>query len=151
MATKPLEGLGVDLKLIRRLCADDKVALDLIDKAVKGRQGNPTGHNQHTGGKGVIHPLSSSKRTPRRGKQLRRLRKDFPELHGQVLKGKLTVNECAIRAGIYPSRLSINTGSPASAAASIMRVIGKEYALRLIAELEGMVKNGQRDEVQHAR
>ncbi len=86
--------------MLQRLCADDKEALDLIDKAVQGNRGGNHG-NQYTSGKGVNHPLATSKPTPRTGKQLRRLRKDFPELHGQVLKGNLTVNEGAIRAEIF--------------------------------------------------
>jgi hypothetical protein len=38
----PLEGLGTDMATLRRLCHDDKEALDLLDKAVTSRQGQRT-------------------------------------------------------------------------------------------------------------
>ncbi len=122
VVTKPLEGLGADLDTLKRLCAGHQDVIDLIDRAEQGKHG---GDRKSERIKRVNHSLDTSKHTPRTSQLLRRLRKDYPELHGQVLKGKITVNEGAIRAGIYPSRVSINTRSPASAAASIIKVVGK--------------------------
>ena len=42
VTTPPLEGLGADLALVKRLCADDVEAADLLDRALQGRQGERT-------------------------------------------------------------------------------------------------------------
>jgi hypothetical protein len=144
VTTKPLEGLGADLKLLRRICADHKDVLDLIDGEVKGEHGGDRG-NQYTGGKGVIHPLATrvnhSKRD-RSTKHLRRLCKDFPSLHKQVLDGNLTVTEAANKAGFYPKRASISFISAASAAETIIKAGGEGFARELIDELEARLREG---------
>ena len=43
----------------------------------------------------------------RSGQHLRRLRKDFPSIHQQVIDGDKTVHEAAVEAGIYPARASV--------------------------------------------
>jgi hypothetical protein len=71
----------VDLKLIQRLCADDREALDLIDKATKGKQGERTDLFDNI--QDVAAPTGTSCASA-----LRRLRKDSPKLHAEVLARK---------------------------------------------------------------
>lgn len=40
VTTPPLEGLGIDIETIRRVCADDAETLDLLDKALQSEPGN---------------------------------------------------------------------------------------------------------------
>jgi hypothetical protein len=58
---------------------------------------------------------------------LRRLRKDRPDLHEKVLANDMTVTEAAVAAGIYPKRIAINLKSPKSAAATIRNNATPEF------------------------
>ena len=68
----------------RARCADDPEALDLLDRASQGRQGERT------------DLLNNVKEVPgypagnRSDTALRRLRKDRPDLHAEVLAGALS-------------------------------------------------------------
>jgi len=67
---------------------------------------------------------------------LRRLRKDFPELHKEVVNGKTTVQAAAIQAGIRTKQISINLQSSVSAARTIIKAGGSEYAMQIIEALK---------------
>jgi hypothetical protein len=84
------------------MCADDDKILDLIDQAVQGKKGNPTGANQHKGGNRKILPISTLQGKSRSTRYLRQLRKDAPEIHQDVVNGKTSVAVAAIQAGIQP-------------------------------------------------
>jgi hypothetical protein len=86
VTTKPLEGLGVDLKLIQRLCADDREALDLIDRVVEGKEGG-NGSNQHVATVSNIHSSTRPAGTTRQ-RALRKLRKDSPRPSRQSVSRK---------------------------------------------------------------
>jgi hypothetical protein len=91
-----LAGLGESLDLIKRLCRDDPAALDAIDRVCQRGKGNESGNNQHTiGTVDNVNNSTDSKERPTgnsRAAALRRLRKDRPDLHEQVLKGEKTTN-----------------------------------------------------------
>jgi len=73
----------------------------------------------------------------RSGQQLRRLRKDFPALHAEVIGGGLTVHEASVRAGVFPKRVSVNLSSPASAAKTLSGAAAPEFIgelARLLSE-----------------
>ncbi len=136
---KPLGGLGSDLKAIRRLCADDADALDSIDKATQGKHG---GDRKSEEIKGVIHPLDlGTLKRERNSKHLRRLRKDFPSLHKAVIQGELTVNAAAVKAGIYPTRATINLLSADSAARTILSSGSDEFVQSLMLALQKYSSN----------
>jgi len=126
---KPLAGLGESMALIKRLCRDDPAALDAIDKACQRGPGNPTpsGNNQHTRDKVKGENQSSyqgDEGNPKRDRStqfIRRLRKDFPDLHQRVLAKKMKVNEAAVEAGIAPRRVSVNLSDADSAARTLAK------------------------------
>jgi hypothetical protein len=83
VSTPPLEGLGIEFRLLKNLCRDDVEALDLLDQVTQSQSGNPTGNNQH----GIVNNINnSSKRDSPVGTSeaaaLRRLRKSAPGFHG---------------------------------------------------------------------
>ncbi len=131
---KPLEGLGSDVKTIQRMCSDDAETLDLIDRALK-EEAKHGGDRKSVSVKGMIHSLDATTRD-RSSQHLRRLRKDFPDLHKRVLKNELSVSQAAIEAGIYPKRISISVVSPKSAAGTILNAVDDDYIHRLIEELQ---------------
>jgi hypothetical protein len=114
VAEPPPQGLGVDIDTLKKLCLDDPVMVDIIDRETQ----RPAGGDPRTNG--VIHPIGEGTRD-RSTKHLRRLRKDFGDLHEAVMEGEASVTGAAIEAGIYPKRVSINLGSADSAAQTILR------------------------------
>jgi hypothetical protein len=99
VTTQPLAGLGADMAKLKAVCKDDLEALDLIDRAVQRKPGNPTGANQYTGGN-VRNPNVSPRPAPdTREDILRRLRAHAPELHARVLAREMTIAEAAREAG----------------------------------------------------
>ncbi len=121
VAAQPMKGLGADVALLRRICTGDNEAIDLIDKVEKRKRGNPTGANQHRRGNRKNLPISSPKKRDRSTQHLRQIRKDFPDIHKDVVDGKTSVGVAAIQAGIQARRVSINLQSPTSAARTIER------------------------------
>jgi hypothetical protein len=65
-----------DAGLLKRMCADDKEALDLIDGVEKNKDGNPTGANQYKSG--TVDNVNRTSRPDGNTRQhaLRKLRKD---------------------------------------------------------------------------
>lgn len=104
--------------------------MDLLDQATQTQHG---GDRKSEEIKGLNH--SFDKKRDRSGQNIRRLRKDFPDLHNQVLTGLKTVTEAAVEAGIYPQRISINTTSAHSAAESIRRNCDQTFIDDLITHL----------------
>jgi hypothetical protein len=126
--TPPLSGLGANIRLVRRLVSDDPVTLDLLDQAM---QKPPGGDKRSAEAREniirVIHPNDIEEKQDRSGKLIRRLRKDFPELHEQVLRGEKTETAAAVEAKIYPERIIVNLNKPESAAALLLAKASPEF------------------------
>lgn len=88
MTTPPTAGLGTDLSTLRKLCSGDRKALDAIDRATTSRQGARSDlvHNVNE-----VRPTGNSAPAA-----LRRLRKDKPDLHAQVLAGNHVEGRAAV-------------------------------------------------------
>lgn len=117
VTTAPLSGLGASVDLVRRIVANDPKALDLLDRALQ----NPTGVN-------VINarrPQGTAK-----DQALRKLRKDAPELHAEVLAGNLTAHAAMVQAGYRPHTFTVRP-DPSSAA----RALRKHMSPDQLAEL----------------
>lgn len=135
---KPLRGLGVDIGLVRRAVADDPGALDLLDQALAGRQGERTdlGNNVPEVGR----PEGNSK-----AKALRRLRKEADAGNGEaaglrdeVLAGRLSAHQAMVRAGFRPKTLTV----PADRPESIARTLRKHLTPDRLRELRELLAEG---------
>ena len=67
---------------------------------------------------------------------LRRLRKDYPELHKRVLAGELSANAAALEAGFRRPSVQITDADPAAAAERIRKKLGDDFADQLKLALE---------------
>lgn len=130
VTTPPLAGLGADIALVRRLIADDTEALDLLDRALLdgSRQGkrNDLVNN--------INEVTERPMGTSRDYALRKLRKDAPELHAEVLAGRLSAHAAMVKAGFRPPTFTVRADSPKSVAATLRRRLPRE-ALVEIARL----------------
>lgn len=125
VSTPPLKGLGSDLGLIRRVIGNDVEALDLLDRALQ----NPVGTNV------ASNNVTSQPAGNQRDKALRKLRKDAPELHEQVLAGSLTAHAAMVKAGYRPKTFTVRADNAASAA----RTLRKHLDPRQLAELAALL------------
>jgi hypothetical protein len=93
---KPAEGLGATYQNIRNLCQHCPTTLDLLDKAVKGKQGQRTDLKPN-----LVNNVHEVERPPGTSQQagLRKLRKhsegreDVAEAYKRVLAGEISVNK----------------------------------------------------------
>lgn len=131
VTTPPLRGLGSDMALLRRIVGDDPEAVDLLDQALQ----QPVGANQHTAGLDNIQahaPTGTSESAA-----LRRLRKDRPDLHAQVLNHELSAHAAAVQAGFRPKTFTLRADNPEKIAATLRRQLPQDVLQRVINHLEG--------------
>lgn len=138
VVTKPLQGLGADLDLIKRICGNDSEALDLIDQAVTGKPGGPIGNRKrssihNTTNDNIMVGIMSNE--PKQGTSrqyaFRRLRKSRPDLHAKILAGEMTANAAMIEAGFREKRIAIPL-HPERAARIIRRHFSGEQVRQLV-------------------
>jgi hypothetical protein len=148
VTTPPLEGLGTDIKMLRRICQDDMEALSMLDEvsqrgpgANEGDVRNPAGRNQHTEQDERINrnnvtfnpQRDYTAENERRGAvgnsreaALRRLRKDRPDLHEQVLSGELTPHEAMLEAGFRKPTATIRLDDMAALVETLKKRLSPE-------------------------
>jgi hypothetical protein len=119
VTAQPMEGLGTNIEMLERICAEDKEALSLIYQATQGKHGGDRG-NQYTGGKADIISLATNQHGTSRQHALRKLRKSRPDLHAKVLKGKLSPHAAMIEAGFRKKTMTIQS-DPVQAAQYLKR------------------------------
>jgi hypothetical protein len=124
VTTPPLAGLGASVALIRRIVADDKGALDLLDQALQNREGHPTVSNIHS------RPAGTTE-----ARALRKLRSDAPELHADVLAGRLSAHAAMVEAGFRPRTVSVPIGRPDTVAKTLRKHMTAADLARLAALL----------------
>jgi len=112
VTTLPLKGLGATVDLVRRVVADDVEALDLLDRALQA----PRGGDQSKRNNVQIAPAGNTKE-----RALRRLRSDAPELHADVLAGRLTAHAAMVEAGFRPKTFTVRADDAASAARALRK------------------------------
>jgi hypothetical protein len=109
ITAKPLRGLGTDEKMLKRICSDDIEVVNLIGEATQEKQGGDHG-NQYTGGKSNNVNNANEQRGAvgnNRQQALRKLRKDSPTLHAEVLAGKLSPHGAMVKAGFRPKTFTV--------------------------------------------
>lgn len=119
VTTPATEGLGADIALVQRIVKGDPVTEDLLDKALQREHG---GDRRPEGKVDNIHlEVSPVGRGTSRAYALRRLRKDAPELHAQVLAGDITAHAAMVQAGFRPQTFTVRADSADSVAAALRR------------------------------
>lgn len=96
--TKPLKGLGATMAQIKALCQHEPKVLDAIDRVTQRPVGNP-----HVIGNNVNDKPEGNTRQ----QALRRLRKDRPDLHAQVLAGTVSAHRAMVQAGFRPKTITV--------------------------------------------
>lgn len=110
----PLDGLGAEsVEQLQRLVADQQVLRDGIDKAIQRPAHRPV----------TVDNVNSSERTTGNATDtaLRKLRKDRPDLHAQVLAEELSPHAAMVRAGFRPKTITVRLDDPERAAQSLIR------------------------------
>ena len=125
IVTPPLKGLGTTVALVRRVVSDVPETVDLLDQALQ----NPVGTNQHSKGLDNIqtqHPSGTSREAG-----LRRLRKDRPDLHGEVLAGRLSTHAAMVKAGFRRKMVTVPVDTPENTAKALRRNLAPEAVAEL--------------------
>ena len=118
--TPPLHGLGASMRLVEKILdsiedtADRLVTRDLLDRAVQRGHGGPRTKLDNIQ---LDPPPSGTSQTA----ALRRLRKDAPELHAEVLAGTLSAHAAMVKAGFRPKSFSVPAGRPEQLVAALRR------------------------------
>ncbi len=114
----PPEGLGTNLKTLRRLSADAPNVLDLIERMREPlRRGGDRRSKKFRDSKDDNVPFEKPQLGNSRSYALRRLRELRPDLHGKVLANELSVNRAMIAAGFRKKNLSLSKDLEKSARA----------------------------------
>lgn len=114
VTTAPPAGLGSDVDLVKRIVAHDMKAADLLDEALQNRPAVHAGNN-----------VPSRPEGNTRDKALRRLRKDAPELHADVLAGRLSAHAAMVKGGFRPETFSVRA-DPVSAVRTLRKHMTSE-------------------------
>ena len=114
---------------LRDLFCRDIEITNLLDIACQQKDGNPSGNNQH----GTFDDIQGSSAPTGTSKEagLRRLRRDRPDLHQQVLDGEKSVNAAMVEAGFRKPSITLQLTEPALAAQKIRDKFGEEFAFAL--------------------
>jgi len=129
VTTPPLKGLGSDVALVRRIVANDPVALDLLDQALQNPHG---GDYSNVDNINIARPHGTSQ-----SHALRRLRKDAPGLHAEVLAGRLSAHGAMVQAGFRPKTVTVPVTRPEAVARSLLKYMSADDIAKLITVLLG--------------
>jgi len=126
----PLKGLGASMRLIEKLIesldeeADRAEARDLLDRAVQRPAGRPRKMQD------VIQGSAPSGTSREAG--LRRLRKDRPDLHAEVLVGHLSAHAAMVQAGFRRRSMTVPVDKPENTAKALRRNLEPEQIKELV-------------------
>ncbi len=129
VVTPPTAGLGADVDLVRRIVAPDAEAADLLDRALQNVAHRPAGTVDIVN---TSRPNGNAQSTA-----LRRLRKDAPELHAEVVAGRISAHAAMVQAGFRPKTVSVPVGRPDVVAEALRRHMTPADLARLAQLLAG--------------
>ncbi len=120
-------GLGSSVRQLLQLCKDDKDAIDLIDQVTQ----RPA--HMHADVDNVhVRPSGNSETSA-----LRRLRKNAPELHAEVLAKRLTAHAAMVQAGYRQKTVTVPVTRPESVARALLKYMSADDVAKLITMLVG--------------
>jgi phage-related baseplate assembly protein len=140
VTTPPLAGLGATVKLVKKVVdaieddAERATVQDLLDRALQDRPGGDRRSDQAINRNNV--PPGPAGNT--RDQALRRLRKDAPELHSEVLAGRLSAHGAMVKAGYRPKTATVRVDSPEKVAEAIRRLLSPDEIAKVVALLMGV-------------
>lgn len=131
--TNPPKGLGSDIDTIRRLVSNDIKTLDALNQAIGSHQGQRTDleDNFHN----IVMEVKK-KQGNDKAYALRKLQKDRPDLHAQVLACEISPHKAMVEAGFRRPTISIDPSSPQSA-----RTLIEKASPEFLAELRRLLSN----------
>lgn len=127
VTAQPLRGIGASVDLVRRIVADDVEALDLLDQALSNPSGGSTDQRSNVSIMNSGRPTGTSKEYA-----LRKLRKDAPELHTEVLAGRLSAHAAMVQAGFRPKTFTVRAESAEDVAATLRRRLPPDVLSELV-------------------
>jgi hypothetical protein len=138
----PLLGLGADMGLIKRISSGDTELLDLLDENTANPHGGAIYRmkNEFNNVKLELEadaPVGNSKQ-----QALRKLRKDRPDLHEQVIKGEKTPHAAMVEAGFRKRSITVPLDTE-QAARTLLRNFTQEQLLEVIALLVTELQAGK--------
>jgi len=104
------DGLGTTREQLRGVCRESKPALDALDRAEQNKVGRPSKTLDNIQG----FPSGTSEASA-----LRRLRKDRPDLHTEVLAERLSAHAAMVKAGFRPRTVTVRIADPESVAKAL--------------------------------
>lgn len=128
VGTPPLRGLGASVALVRTLIQGDPVALDLFDRATQ----RPA--HLHRATSNDVDNINVRPDGTSREAGLRRLRKDRPDLHAEVLSGALSTHAAMVKAGFRRKTITVPVDEPEKTAQALRRNLAPD-ALAAVARL----------------
>lgn len=137
VAAKPPRGLGADMALVRRIAGDNAGLLDLIDQAEGSGQKHGGDRRSADFIVSNIHDETARPAGTAKARALRKLRKDAPELHAEVLANRLSAHAAMVKAGFLRKTFSVPVGDPQSVARSLRKHLPPEQ----VAELRDLLND----------
>lgn len=137
----PLDGIGSTVQQLRDVCRHDPIALDALDRVLQNPVGQP---RRPLWGEARGSVSNSNSSTPRPGgttaaAALRRLRKDRPDLHAEVLAERLSAHAAMVAAGFRPKTVSVRVDSPDA----IARTLRRNLAPDVLSELRRLLADSE--------
>lgn len=136
VTTPPLHGLGASVRLVGKIVesiADEAERLALADLLDRALQRPPSIHALDNI-QGTEAPTGTSQAAA-----LRRLRKDAPELHADVLAGRLSAHAAMVQAGFRRKTVVVPVDRPESAAKALRKNLSPEDVAALVRLLAAPV------------
>lgn len=137
VAAQPLAGIGGTMELLQDLCRGDTEALDLLDQVAQQPAG---GDRRSDDFKRDIVTLDPNPRGNSESGALRRLRKDAPELHAEVLAGHMSAHRAMVQAGFRKKTITLPV-DPEAFAKSIARYFTDEQFTTLLERCHQLRRN----------
>lgn len=121
--------MGADVRTLQNICRDDLEAIALLEIAIATRQGERTD----------LRPIDNIKKSQADGTSteysLRRLRRQSPVLHAQVIAGEKSPNAAMIEAGFRKRTLTVPLEPDAAA-----RTLKKHFTQAQIEEIISLLR-----------
>lgn len=127
VTAKVPRGLDTTIENIEKIAEGDEDLTDALNGVLLGHGGDrrsPAFKNDNV--------MLESDQGNARSYALRRLRKDRPDLHAQVLAGEVTANRAMVKAGFRPKTISVPVGRPERVAAYLRKHMPREALARLV-------------------